>query len=190
LTDKRVNYDDVNGAWGGTILPPITQAETVPLFIKLITKFGKHPDKLATHVPYWGRKGRRVWASTTPCDTKRYANGGHNGLGRMIHDASHVVFEDHHPGKLTHSHVHAALELAMIQYAMRKGWHVPRPEPEPAPKPSKAEARALKLQRTDASIARWEAKLRRAENALRKLRRRKAGLERHALSSGLVQIAS
>jgi hypothetical protein len=174
-----VTYDDVNGAWGGAILPPITQAQAIPLFKKLIARFGRHPDKLPTRAPYWARKGRKVWASPRPRDTSRYANGGHNGLGRMIHDASHIVFEDHHPGLKTHSHVHAALELAMIQYAMKKGWHLPKAKPEPKPKPSKDEARALKIARTVASIARWEAKARRAENALRKLRRRKAGLERH-----------
>jgi len=174
-----VSYDDVNGAWGGITLPAVTLAETKPLFAKLIARFGKHPDKMPTAAPYWARKGRRVWASTKPRDTRRYANGGHNGLGRMIHDASHIVFEDHHPNLKTHSHVHAALELAMIQYAMRKGWHLPKAKPEPKPRPDKSELRVLKLARTRASIERWEAKARRAENALRKLRRVEAGLARH-----------
>src|SRR5215831_1746228 len=131
-----VTYDDVNGAWGGIKLPPITQAEAIPLFGKLIKKFGRHPDKLPTRT-YWARKGRRVWASPKERDTSVYANGGHNGLGRMIHDASHIVFEDHHPGLKTHSHVHATLELEMIRYAMRKGWHLPKAKPEPEPKPGK-----------------------------------------------------
>jgi hypothetical protein len=178
--EAHVTYDDVNGAWGAAILPAITKAEVVPLAAKLFAKFAKHPDidPIYLRMPSWFRRGRRCWANTKPQDTKRYANGGHNGLGRMIHDCSHYLFEVMHPQKLTHSHVHAALELKMIQYAMRKGWHVPKPKPEPKPKPSKTEARALKLQRTEASIARFEAKLRRAENALRKLRRRKAALER------------
>lgn len=50
----------------------------------------------------------------------------------------------------------------------------------PAPVPQvKADVRALKIERAKASIARWESKQRRAVNALKKLRRSLAGLERH-----------
>jgi hypothetical protein len=183
-----VSYDDVGAAWGGAILPPITKAEVVPLAAKLFAKFAKHPDidPIYLRMPSWFRRGRRCWANTKPQDTKRYANGGHNGLGRMVHDCSHYLFEVMHPGKLTHSHVHAALEKAMVDYVVRKGWHLPKAKPEPKPKPDKAEVRALKLLSVTARIERWEAKARRAENALRKLRRSKAGLER-ALISGPVQ---
>ena len=70
---------------------------------------------------------------------------------------------------------------------MLRAWRrraVTSPEPEPSVvipiKPAKppVDPRAVKLARTLASIKRWEAKERRAKNALKKLRRRQSYYER------------
>lgn len=169
-------YDDVNSAWGGVTVPPITQKESVPLFAKLIKKFGRHEDRGTMVVPYWARKGRRVWASPKPQDTTRASNGGLPGLGRMIHDASHVVFEWRHPTFLTHSHRHAELEREMIQFVVTKGWHLPKPK---KPKPAKVVPTAAdKLARILAAEKRWTTKLKRADTALKKLARQRRYYER------------
>jgi hypothetical protein len=52
------------------------------------------------------------------------------------------------------------------------------PAPAAAPAATLSDARKVGLARTLAAIARWEAKQRRAENALRKLTRRKRYYER------------
>lgn len=172
-------YEDVNNAWGGILLPPVTTKQCAPYFAKLVEKFGRSPDRIGRpSLPGWARRGRRVWASPKPQDTSKHRNGGRNGFPRMVHDASHHVFEWLHPTLLTHSHRHADLECEMIAYVLRKGWHLP-PAPKPAPaKLTPTQERYVRLDRARASIKRWQSKQKRAETALRKLNARVRGLER------------
>jgi hypothetical protein len=177
---ELTSYDDVNNAWGGITLPPVTTKACAPYFAKLVEKFAKCEDRIGRpFVPGWARKGRRVWASPKAQDTSQHRAGGRNGLPRMIHDASHLIFEWKHPKKKTHCVPHAELEWQMIEYALRKGWHLPPAEKAKPIKPTAHQARWIKLDRTRAGIKRWESKAKRAETALRKLRRRAKALERH-----------
>jgi hypothetical protein len=180
-----VTYSDVNSEWGGIILPPITEAEARVFAPKLIKKFGG--KDYGHHRPWFMKKLNRSWASTTPQDTNWHKPGGRNGLPRMVHDISHWLYERMHPRFLGHSTRHAALERDMVSYVLKKGWHLPKPPKPEKPTPTKVEVRAKRLAETEASIKRWESKAKRAATALRKLRRRKAGLERAALNAGRVQ---
>jgi hypothetical protein len=168
-----MTYDDVNDAWGNIKLPPVTSAEVKPIFTKLLRKFGGKTMR----APWWSKRVNRAWAAPKGTNT-RY--GPSKGLPRMVHDASHWVFEQKHGRKLkAHSARHATLELAMIQHVIAKGWHLPKPtKPEPA-KPTPGEARSAKLDATRAAIRRWESKAKRAATALRKLKARERGLARH-----------
>jgi hypothetical protein len=181
--ESLTSYSDVNDAWGNVKLPPVTAAEAKPIFDKLLKKFGgKH-----LRGPWWSHRVNRAWAAPKGTDTQ-YARG--NGLPRMVHDASHWVFERRHGKRWfkAHSARHAALELEMIQHVLAKGWHLPKPVKAAPPKPSPVEARSAKLDATRASIKRWETKAKRAATALRKLRARERGLAR-ALNAGHVQTA-
>ena len=171
-------YTDVNNAWGGATLPPITRHESHALFEKLIAKFGTDSERIGRcRVPAWCRRPRKVWASPKPRNTLLHVNGGHNGLPRMIHDASHIVFEWKHPGKKTHSVPHAELEWEMIAYAMSKGWHLPKVEKA---KPTLAEKHAAELLRLAANEKRWLSKAKRAKTALAKIAKRRKYIERRA----------
>lgn len=68
----------------------------------------------------------------------------------------------------------------MIREVLRRGWlegklRTPEKPPKPEPDP-----KTVKLVRTEQAIERWEAKQRRAANALKKLRRRLAYYQRAA----------
>lgn len=66
----------------------------------------------------------------------------------------------------------------MIAHIVEQGWLDGRFKKAPKEAPDKSK---IKRDRIDASIARWEAKARRAETALRKLRRQKAYYDRKAI---------
>lgn len=154
-----VTYADVNGAWQSAKLPPITVAEGSKRFRQLVRKFG---GKKMT-MPLWF--GRRSWASTQPLDMASTPYRW-SGLPNVVHDAGHWVHRRLHRNKLkTHCAPHAALEKAMIEHVIAKGWHLPTAKPAPKAKPTKAEriAHAEKL------LKKWMTKKRRAETAIRKL---------------------
>lgn len=172
-------YDDVNKAWGVPVaLPAITAKEAAVYFKRLSQKFGGKTKNSAGRMrdnvrsPSW--IGRRVWAApkgtTSPLG---------NGWPRMVHDASHWVFAKLHPGFLTHSNAHAAIELKMIQHVIAKGWLKPKVA-------AKAKAKADPMDTTLAAIKRWTTKLRRAQTALRKLEAKRRRLSRAALKADIV----
>lgn len=155
--ETLTTYDDVNSAWGGAALPPVTRVIAVAVHAKLVRKFGGR-DWRPT------RRGRRCWAAPKGSDTRHPRA---NGIPRMVHDASHYVFAKLHPTFLTHSAAHAKLEKQMIEHVLAKGWHLPKPA---KPKPTPEDRRALALARTEAAIKRWTTKAKRAATALKKLR--------------------
>ena len=116
----------------------------------------------------WSRKARRCWISTKP------TRGHWKGWGRLIHDVSHTVFRYRHPSFRPHDGGHAKLELEMAQYVVAQGWLGGTLKPVEKPKPTVAEKRASRLAQVEVRIERWESKLRRAETALRKLRRQRS----------------
>lgn len=172
-----VTYAEVNKVWAGVKLAPITVAESHVLCRKLLRKFGPknklRPGRIL--LPWFLGRPNRSWGRTTESYDRHHVR---QGLPKMVHDTSHWVHEKLHPHAKTHCAPHAALEKAMAEHVVAQGWHLPKAKPVAPPKPSKAEVRAGKLAQTDAAIRRWETKAKRAATALRKLRRRKAGLER------------
>jgi hypothetical protein len=78
--------------------------------------------------------------------------------------------------------------MRLIKEVIRRGWldGKLRSEPKPAaPAPALADIRAERQKRIEERIARWESKKRRAETALRKLRKSRRYYERLALVPGV-----
>jgi hypothetical protein len=106
-----------------------------------------------------------VWISTKP------TTGHHKGWGRLIHDVSHIVFARRHPSFRPHDGGHAALEREVAEYVVAKGWLEPKPaKPEP-------DQRSIRYARVCERLKKWESKAKRAETAIKKLRRAKARYE-------------
>lgn len=171
-----VTYRDVDDAWGDIKLPPITEAEAHKVFDKLVGKFGGK----AMRKPWWASRMNRAWASTTPYDTA--ISQRHRGLAAAVHDAGHWVHKKLHPIAKTHCHPHAVLEKAMIEHVVAKGWHIPKPKP--AKKVKAKPTREERLAHAQLLLARWMAKKRRAETAIKKLERKRRGLSRAILMEG------
>lgn len=110
-------------------------------------------------------------------DWKNDWHKGGGGWHELIHLLSHSFAQQLFPRAKGHGPQHAFLEKEMIAYAINSGWLDGRLRKPEKPKP---DAKAIRYQRIVANIERWDAKLRRAENALRKLKRQKARYDRAA----------
>lgn len=149
--------------------PPVTRKAILPYYQKLIRAFGKLAEmpvgiqeaRTRNYTRDRRSAARRCWASTKP------SSGHGNGWGRMIHDASHEIFEVRHPRARPHDGGHATLEREMAAYVEARGWLVQTAKPVTP----KLDATA-KLARIEAAIIRWNAKRKRAETALKKLHRK------------------
>lgn len=170
-------YESVNGAWpagtneGRALKPNPQEAVTA---VKRLWRFAmKRPCPLKV-VAVAGRRLSGITSGVYHINPDERGGGWHE----VVHDVSHRCAWRLHPGVKTHSTQHAFLEREMIAYAVRSGWldgKLRRPERPAKPKPNPAEVR---YQRVLAAIARWEAKRRRAVNALKRLERRRRHYER------------
>lgn len=176
-----MNNDPRYAPVGATLpatLPPITKVEALRAYRRLVRAFGGLAHMPVTVAEGRGRPiiskrgaARTCWASTKP------TTGHSKGWGRLIHDASHYVFRIRHPHARPHDGGHATLEREMAEYvAARPEWlgGLLKPIERKAPKPDAA----ARLARVDAAIVRWQVKEHRAINALRKLKRKRARLDR------------
>lgn len=159
-------YRRVNAAWPA-VVPPLTDDEAIRAGRKLF-RFAKGYTFRGDVVVTSGR--RYTWVR----NGTMYVNPSH-GWRDLVHFLSHYCV----PGK--HGAEHARAELRMIKQVIRRGWLDGRlktaPKPEPPP-PSLNEARVEKMQRIEQRIARWESKRKRAETALKKLRKSRRYYER------------
>lgn len=166
------------------VYPAVTRAAILPYYKRLIRAFGRLRDmpvgvQEARELRVGSRPGmgdytrdkrltaRTCWASTKP------TTGHHKGWGRMIHDASHEIFEVRHPNARAHDGGHATLEREMAEHVERMGWAI---QLTPTPKPRRSYEE--RIEHTRNLIDRWERKAKRAENAMKKLRRRVRALIR------------
>lgn len=90
-----------------------------------------------------------------------------NGWKEFIHGLSHSFYGRLHPSAKPHSGQHGSLERHMVQYAIESGWIDGKLKPKTTTKV--VDPKQAIYKQTIASIGRWEAKQRRAENALKKL---------------------
>lgn len=167
MDERRVKYHAVNGQWPDE-MPPLTGPEAISAAKRLY--------RFAMKKPWRGKwaltSGRRY---TYPRGGTFYVNPGRTGWGTtgwqdLVHMMSHYCHRASYPRAKPHGPQHHFLEKEMVAYVIKSGWldGLLRPKSSAA-----TERPATKLARIEAAEKRWTSKLRRAETALRKLRRRR-----------------
>jgi|SRR5262245_49739930 len=172
-------YRRVNASWPEHV-PPLT-AEEAERAAKRLYRFVTKSTYTGKVVVTSGRRysGQR-WVRTTNSLVweRRIVVNPERGWRDLVHELSHAW--EAHAGTHGHNATHARLEMRMIKEVVRRGWLEGKLKDTPKPAPAPVDVRAVKMARTAAAIERWEKKLRRAETALKKLRRRQRAYERRA----------
>lgn len=177
-------YRRVNASWPDTV-PRLTAEEAVRA-AKRLYRFGM---KRTWTGPVRVTSGRRHtwvrWDRTGTTAQRVLFVNPEKGWHDLVHALSHYCHdrtasvEDQ-----GHTAAHARCEMRMIKEVIRRGWLEGKLKDTPAvalvPNPPAVDARAVKMARTAAAIERWERKQRRAETALKKLRRRLRAYARYA----------
>jgi hypothetical protein len=162
-------YQSVNGAWPQAELPKMTGHEAI--------RAGKRLYRLAMGSAWKGKwKAGRGNHRTYPRGNTFLVNPG-QGWHDMVHDLSHYCHRRLHPDHKPHDGrgTHAFIEKTMIEHVVNSGWlggTLKRPGK------SKPDLKAVRYRRIVSRIGRWDAKRKRAETALRKLRRQRAYYEK------------
>jgi hypothetical protein len=162
-------YEHVNGAWPVPQhqLPPLTAGEATIAVKRLI----RHGYSIVGWSHLWrpiksiritsGSRRNKIWRGVVNPD---------RGWWGLVHSVSHWLAYRRHPRAKPHSHQHAFIERALIEYVVKSGWLEGKLKREPAERP-KPDRKLVGLTRAQAALKRWEAKRRRADTAIRKARR-------------------
>lgn len=163
------HYQDVNHGWPAEV-PACTRAEADRASRAIIRHF-KLPWSLN------GKPGtcrvRRCWIAVTP----PYGNLN-RGWRRLVHDWSHRIFRAHNRqhastrNRRPHDPSHVRIEREVMEFVLARGFLAGKLKPVAKPKAKPTDAD--KLAKIAAAQARWTTKLRRAETALRKLKKQAA----------------
>lgn len=100
------------------------------------------------------------------------------GWKKLVHHLSHLFDNRLHPETKPHASEHARLEMRMIKEVIKRGWLAGSLKDQPKALAPERDARAEKYARLYERVRKWEAKHKRAEVALKKLRRQCAYYER------------
>lgn len=168
-------YDHVNGAWPCPRhqLPPLTAGEAVragkALYRLGMGKAWEGTIHVASGNRYSGwirisRKRQRVEMVVNP----------DQGWWSLIHGLSHYVHHKKNPHRRPHDWRHEYYEKMMIEHVVKNGWLEGKLKETEKPKIPLKNKRA---ERVAAKLRRWEAKKKRAENAIRKAKRQVAYYE-------------
>lgn len=160
-------YAKVGDVWAAARpIPPITHDEAERAVRRIYRHFGhKSQGGPNARTARFNGEVRRVWI------TPKTDAGLFKGWERLAHDVSHRIFAARHPTFRPHAGGHDALERDIAAYIVAQGWlggTLRRDRPKAGGKDASAKLAAI-----DARIARWEAKARRAKNALTKLARQR-----------------
>jgi hypothetical protein len=173
MTEK---YHAVNEQWP-EIMPVLTGEEAISAAKRLYRFAMKRAWKgkwaLTSGRRYtWPRRGtfyvnpdRKNWSEASA------------GWQDLVHMMSHYCHRQLHPKRRPHDYRHHALEKEMVAYVMEHDWLSGKLK---APVKARPDPVATKAAGLEARAARWAAKLRRAETALRKITRQRAALARRA----------
>jgi hypothetical protein len=172
LDDPR--YAPIASLWASMIRPPLTRHEAARAARRIYRRFGARTlggPAMSTAARFDGRV-RRCWITT------RQNAPSSKGWERLVHDVSHRLFALRHPHFRAHDGGHATLEREIAQFVVVQGWLNGTLCKPAAPPTTKAQRHAQDLARVQARIERWNSKMRRAHNALNKLKRRQRALQR------------
>jgi hypothetical protein len=169
MTERREKYHAVNGQWPAE-MPELTGPEAVAAAKRLYRFTMKKP---------WRGKwkivsgNRYTWTHQGVfCVNPNYTGrGAVNGWHDLVHFMSHYCHSRLWPKHKPHGPNHHHIEKEMVEYVLAHGWLDGRLRPKvKTPKPAPVAA----AENVQASIKRWTTKLRRAETALKKLKRKAA----------------
>jgi hypothetical protein len=179
-------YDPINALWSSLTRPAISRLEAERAARRIYRHFGAVAlgGPLMTGAARFSGTVRRCWI------TPRVNDGLDKGWPRLVHDVSHRIFARRHPNFRPHAGGHAVLEREITEYVIEQGWLTGKLKPAAARKATPQERRDKRLAQTEAAIARWESKRRRADNALKKLRRRHRAQRRQQVLDAQVQYRS
>ena len=165
-------YERVNAAWGGNV-PTLTQAEHVKIarrmyrFIMGATWTGAVQITSGNRYA-WIRRGVLIVNPTQPI----------NGRRGDVHLLSHKFDSLLNPDSAPHHSNHARIELSMVKEIVKRGYLTGALAPEAKPEKPAAAPKSVKYACTLRAIERWDAKYRRAANALKRLGRSLKAQER------------
>ena len=182
------NYEHVNGAWPEQVPVPSPQEALAGArrLVRLALTLGppdgpklrvsRYKFKLTSGNRYSYTRNRTFMVNP---DKREFGVG--RGWQSMCHDISHWAHRRLFGGK-PHTAQHAFIERKLAEHVVKSGWlegKLKRPEKLKPP----VDHKAVRAARIETRIASWQRKLKRAENALKKLRRQKAYYERQAKES-------
>jgi hypothetical protein len=154
------------------VLPPCSRVEAAKATRRIVRHFGgtQHggPDMLQ---PVRWQRVRVCWLSSV--ETK--GTNHHKGWGRLIHDLSHIIFDRRHPTFRSHHGTHALLEREIAEWVVAQGFLTGKLRPQDK---SKRKAPNQELEMLAGRLKKWQSKFTRAQNAIKKLHRRRKVLER------------
>lgn len=160
-------YQSVNGAWPSGKLPVPTAQEAMS-GAKRLYRLAMGRAWKGKWIPTSGR--RHTWPKRNVFYVNPDQRGGFGGWKSIVHGVSHYCHRQLHPNQKPHGGSHAFIEKGMIEHVVNSGWldgKLKRPEKPKAD----TDVKQLRRQRIMTRIDTWEAKRKRAERALRKLRR-------------------
>lgn len=166
---RREWYERTESTWP-EVLPPLSGEEAIRAARKLyrFVRGKKLPTPcVETHGRRYSGFGIQRSLGTFGEPRRRVLLvNAERGWKNLVHELSHQFGG-------AHSKEHARLEARMIREVLKRGWLDGRLKSEPAPEPTAGDRDMKRLEQIDAGIQRWERKAKRAETALRKLRRRR-----------------
>lgn len=172
----RERYKTVNAAWPETMPTPTGQeaiSATKRLYRMTMGKAWKGKVKLTSGRNHTWTRGGVFYINP---DKRGFQFTGWKAL---VHDLSHYCHSRLYPNKGAHDHRHEWLEKEMISHVVANGWLDGKLRRAEKPKPNVQDVR---YQRVCARITTWESKRKRADTALKKLRRTKTYYESRAVT--------
>lgn len=157
----------VNNKWPDVVPKPSAQEAALGakmLYRKFLGKSGPLKVVITSGNRYsWVRHGTLI---VNP-------DHGWNGFRGIIHLLAHAFHNRLHRGKRPHHYTELELEKEMTNFAIAKGFHLGKlkrePKKAPLTKLEKAQAQAAKAK---LAAAKWEAKRKRAQTAIKKYKTR------------------
>lgn len=173
MVARKEWYQRVNAALPNE-LPPMTAAEAV---------------RAAKKLWRWGMQDK-CWYPIRVTSGRRYTweHGGvlyvnpDRGWDTFCHDMSHLLWRKANGNAAKpHEKGHAKFELSLRKEVVKRGWLTGVLKDQPKPEKRQADPRVEKLRRIVVRMDQWEAKKRRAENAIKKLSRSRRAYERNGV---------
>jgi len=150
-------YRRVNATWPEGKLPPLTPDEAFRAARRLF-RFETGDSRIERLQVTSGNRRTLVRGR---CLVFNPVDGWHT----LVHIISHYACPGHHGAE------HARTEIAMIKEVIKRGYLTGALKDAPKPEAPTPNPRIEKMRRIEARIARWESKKKRAETALKKLRK-------------------